>query len=248
VIQGTAGVASGQAVFTNPSNAGATLTSITVAEGGSGSPNDVSSVSLYENGTPVGSTSLSGGAAVFNLTQSLLPGQAVTFTFTTSYDNAASGTYQWSVTGASGTNGQALGFSGVPVGESTITVVQSTATPTPTATSTPTPTPSDTPTQTATATQTPWVGSTVVVYPNPVSGGPVNVMPPAYSGTADVEVQIFTTAFRKVQDKTFASVPSGTAVALELTDTWGTPLADGLYYVVVKVEGRRSVAKLLILR
>jgi hypothetical protein len=37
-------------------------------------------------------------------------------------------------------------------------------------------------------------------------------------------------------------------VALELTDTWGTPLADGLYYVVVKVEGRRSVAKLLVLR
>ena len=248
MIQGTTGVPSGQVVFTNPSNSPLTLTSVTVSAGGTGNANDVTQVALLKNGTQVGNTNLSGGAAVFNVSQPLAAGQAVTYTFTTSYDNGALGNYQYSVTSAAGTNGQVLGFNGLPVGESNIMVVQATATPTSTPTQTPTFTPSFTPTASFTPTQTPWVGNTVVVYPNPVSGGPVNVMPPAYNGTADVEVEIFTTAFRKVQDKTFSSVPSGTAVAMGLEDMWGTPLADGLYYVVVKVEGKRSVAKLLVLR
>ena len=63
-----------------------------------------------------------------------------------------------------------------------------------------------------------------------------------------MEVEIFTTAFRKGQEETFLNVPPSVAVTVQLTDKWGTPLANGLYYLVVIVDGQRSVAKLLILR
>jgi hypothetical protein len=43
-------------------------------------------------------------------------------------------------------------------------------------------------------------------------------------------------------------VPPGVAVTVELKDNWGKPFADGLYYVVVTVDGKRSIAKLLVLR
>jgi hypothetical protein len=87
-----------------------------------------------------------------------------------------------------------------------------------------------------------------VVYPNPVTGPTVNVLPPAYSGISNVQVEIFTIAFRKVQDESFLSVPPGMAVTVELTDKSGSPLADGLYYLVVIVDGHRSIGKLLIIR
>jgi hypothetical protein len=87
-----------------------------------------------------------------------------------------------------------------------------------------------------------------LIYPNPVFGPVVNLLPPAHSGGSNVEVEIFTTVFRKVLDKIFPSVPSAEAVTLELKDKWGVPLADGLYYVVVTVDGKRSIGKLLVLR
>jgi hypothetical protein len=61
-------------------------------------------------------------------------------------------------------------------------------------------------------------------------------------------VQIFTTAFRLVQTETFQLVPPGEAITLTLTDKFGNPLADGLYYVVIEAQGKRWVTKLLILR
>lgn len=64
----------------------------------------------------------------------------------------------------------------------------------------------------------------------------------------DVRIEIFTTAFRKVQDQTFPHVPAGGKVALELKDKWGHPLASGLYYVVVSFQGHKMVEKLLVLR
>jgi len=76
----------------------------------------------------------------------------------------------------------------------------------------------------------------------------VSILPSPYSGTSDIRVEIFTTAFRKVRDTTFPSVPSGVAVQVNLTDGWGRPLASGIYYVVVIVDGQRSIGKLLILR
>jgi hypothetical protein len=88
----------------------------------------------------------------------------------------------------------------------------------------------------------------VVIYPNPAPGQSVYVLPPAYQGIEDVRIEIFTEAFRKILDKTYPSVPSGAAVTVELKDKWGAPLANGLYYVVVIIDGHRFIAKLLILR
>jgi hypothetical protein len=64
---------------------------------------------------------------------------------------------------------------------------------------------------------------------------------------ADVRVEIFTSAFRMVQDEFFASVPPGVAVTVELKDKWGRTLADGLYYIRVTVNGKSYFAKLLVL-
>lgn len=120
---------------------------------------------------------------------------------------------------------------------------------TPTLTSTPSPTPSSTAySPTPTATPAPAGKGGVAVYPNPVTGPAVNILPQAYGGTQDVRVEIFTLAFRKVLDETFLSIPSGTSVRVTLDDQWGHPLADGLYYVVVTVNGKHSTAKLLVLR
>jgi len=51
-----------------------------------------------------------------------------------------------------------------------------------------------------------------------------------------------------VVERTFSSIPSGTAVTLTLTDRWGTPLASGMYYAVVTTNAGRSIGKLLIFR
>lgn len=75
----------------------------------------------------------------------------------------------------------------------------------------------------------------------------VNVLAPAYSGSQNIRVEIFTIAFRKVRDETFFDIPSGKPIPIRLTDGRGTPLAEELYYVIVTVDGRHSIGKLLIL-
>jgi hypothetical protein len=108
-------------------------------------------------------------------------------------------------------------------------------------------TPTSTITPTLTLTPPPY--SQPVVYPNPADGTvPVRLRPPSYYGVSDVKVQVFTLAFRKVQEKFYAQVPAGTDCPLELVDKWNKPLASGLYYVVVHTSAGRSIAKLLILR
>src|SRR5262249_30285289 len=103
-------------------------------------------------------------------------------------------------------------------------------------------------TSTPSSSPTPAGHTTVVVYPNPTTGGSVNVLPQAYGADADVRIEIYTLSFRKVFDKTYKDVVSGTAIPISLTDSFGHPLADGLYYVVVTVNGQHSTAKLLILQ
>ena len=76
----------------------------------------------------------------------------------------------------------------------------------------------------------------------------VNILPPYYLGAVTVRVEVFTLAFRKVQDKTYNTLPSGTAVTLSLTGREGNPLSNGLYYVVVTVNAQRSIGKLLVIR
>jgi hypothetical protein len=284
-----------QIQLNNPGGNTVTLSSLTLTETGA-SPAGITSVSLVKNGTVIATTGFTGTTATFNFTDTIGGSNgAVTYQVVANYSNSApTGSYQFSVTGGAGSNGQPVLFNGLPVNGATVTIVLATMTPSRTPTNsptstdtssftpTPTATPSKTPTQTATSTDTPTFPATqtatptmtpilaatmtptlppipsstptpaenqgVVLYPNPVAGPTVNVLPPAYSGVSDVQVEIFTTAFRKVQDETFANVPPGVAVTVELKDKWGAALADGLYYVVVIVDGHRSIAKLLVLR
>jgi hypothetical protein len=101
---------------------------------------------------------------------------------------------------------------------------------------------------TSTPTPTPLGNKGLVIYPNPVTGPSVNLLPPAYVGSQNVRVEIFTLSFRKVLDKTFPNVPSGTPINLPLADSFGHPLANGLYYAVVTVGGEHSIGKLLVLK
>lgn len=263
-LSGSSDVTVQQAVLSNPSTSTINMTSLTLTATGTGNPANITGVTLWANGTAITTTTFTGTMATFNFTGTLAGSSSVTYTFTVNFGSNAAGNYDLNLTAASGNNGQAAQFSGLPVAGAQVAVAQATATPTKTATptftftasSTPistwtavfTATPSSTPVPpTFTATATP-PGNTVVVYPNPVTGPTVNVLPPAYGGSRDVRVEIFTTSFRKAVDQTFRDLPSGTAVSVELKDRWGRPLADGIYYVVVTVDGRRSTAKLLILR
>ena len=79
------------------------------------------------------------------------------------------------------------------------------------------------------------------------------------AGTADVKVEIFTTAFRKVQEMPFSNVQLGMAsngISVPMTDRHNDLLASGLYYVVVTTSpssnsGGRAlhlIGKFLLLR
>jgi hypothetical protein len=64
-----------------------------------------------------------------------------------------------------------------------------------------------------------------------------------------VNIKVFTTAFRKVAEQTYSQVPAGVStLSIDLKDKTGVPLANGLYYVVVRTPAGRTIAKLLILR
>ena len=86
------------------------------------------------------------------------------------------------------------------------------------------------------------------IFPNPVQGPTVEILPSNYLGSSNVRVEVFTIAFRKVQDETFYSVPTGTAVTLNLTGRGGDSLANGLYYAVVTTKLGKAIGKLLVVR
>lgn len=180
----------------------------------------------------------------------IAPGTSQDYTLVYNFSGSApSGTYittvaaNTDVQGAGQVSGKAIQVSGAPITGATITIVSPTATNSPTSTITSTPTITGTPTATPNGTQVP------VIYPNPNNGkNPIHVHPPAYSGTANITVQVFTTAFRKVQEQEFQQWPAGTDVTITLTDNWGGTLANGLYYVIVSNGSDRSVGKLLVIR
>jgi hypothetical protein len=237
---------------------------------GSGNPADITSATLLQNGTPVIAAAFTYTTATFNLSQTLLA-TPVTYTVQVNFSTAASGNYTFSLSGASGSNGQAVLFSGLPVSGATVTVSAATATPTNTATASP----SSTSTLTFTGTSTPTITSIatatntftgtatpsptpsktptvpaqgpVVIYPNPVTGDTVTLSP-GHSSASGVKVSYFTLAFRRVNELHFPSVPAGGTVTLPLVDEGGTPLANGLYYIVVQTDQGRSLLKLLVIR
>ena len=176
------------------------------------------------NGAPLTGAVLTLSAATATVTNTLTPTNSPTSSFTPSVTKS---------------------FTPTKTNTPTFT---NTASSTPTATVTATSSATRTFTPVFTATSTPKGKPTPIVYPNPAPGGTVNILPPATNGPSDVTVKIYTVAFRKVVERTYENIPSGTAVPLELADRWGTPLASGLYYVVVDTNTGRSTGKLIILR
>jgi hypothetical protein len=241
LLSGSTGVTVDEVKFTDPSPDPFTMTSLTVTESGS-SPSNITTLTLLKNGVPIALAAFSGNTATFNFSDIIAAnGGAAVYDIEATFSSSAVGTYSFNVTGATGTNGEAVNFTGLPIAGTQAIVSQPTSTPTLSQTPTLSPT--------STMTSTPLPESYPVVYPNPADGTvPVKVRPPAYYGLSDVRVKIFTLAFRKVQDNTYRQLPSGTDVSLSLTDKWGKPLASGLYYVVVQTSQGRSIGKLLILR
>jgi hypothetical protein len=256
-----------QIAASNPGAAGATLTGLQLAASGSGDDaTGVSNVSLYldnnGNGLVDASDSLlaggtypsNNGTLTLNFTAVVGPASTAHLLVAYNFSGSASGTYQANLLNnnslwGTGGNGQPLNFMGAPLSGALLTAAVSTATPTPTATSF-VPTPSQT--STATAVSTTPMGSTptAVIYPNPATGpGPVTILITLPEASENVRVLVFTTAFRRINEIQLGSVPAGVSpVTLALTDRWGVPLANGIYYVVVRAGQSRTVTKLMVMR
>ncbi len=248
-IPGASGVPIQQIQVNNPSGNPVTLTSITLSETGT-PPTGITSINLSVNGTLIATAAFSGPDATLSF-NSAIPGAngAVTYEVTANFSSSSpAGNYSFSATDATGSNGQALLFTGLPVPGATVTIAAATPTYTPSASATPTTTKTLTPPPTATATRTPAPPAKPVLYPNPVSTGGVAQLNPGLTFESNVSIEIFTTAFRKVADLTYYNVQPGVSVPIPLADEWGTPLANGLYYVVVQTNRGRNILKLLVLR
>jgi hypothetical protein len=87
-------------------------------------------------------------------------------------------------------------------------------------------------------------------YPNPVSNGPIKV-DVTTPGSATIEVDVFTTAFRKIAEHTVTATAATpgygtiTTVEWDLKDRQGKSVADGLYYLRIHVHGIQDSTKIL---
>ena len=62
-------------------------------------------------------------------------------------------------------------------------------------------------------------------------------------------IQVFTTAYRKVNEMTLTALPVGVSpVKVSLRDKKGRLLSNGCYYLVLTTDNGRSIGKLIILR
>jgi hypothetical protein len=79
--------------------------------------------------------------------------------------------------------------------------------------------------------------------------GPVTLQLTLAAPANQVVISVYTTAFRMVNTFTPVNLPQGTTdIGLPLTDKSGTPLANGLYYILVRTPQNRFLLKLLVLR
>jgi hypothetical protein len=113
--------------------------------------------------------------------------------------------------------------------------------------------PTATPTVTASVTNTPIIPvavTTPIPYPNPATTtGPIDVSVSFGQPTGPINLEIYTTAFRKVRSIPEGQVTAGTySWPLYLVDNQSVPLANGLYYVVVSTPNGRGIGKVLVLR
>lgn len=139
-----------------------------------------------------------------------------------------------------------------PTGQASATPTDTaTATPTFTLTHTATSTPTGQPTQASTDTPTSGVLTVISApYPNPASGGTVSVNVGGEGLTA-VKWDVFTAAYRKIFSGG-QSFNSSTTLQWNLADGEGSPVASGIYYLRIQVDGINGktvvVKKVLVLR
>ncbi len=127
-----------------------------------------------------------------------------------------------------------------------------TSTSTPTNTLTPQATSTHTDTPTVTETYTPTPVSKIVIsapFPNPSSGSPIsfNVEVP---GPSTVTLDVFTLSFRKIFSET-EQINGSQTLLWDLKDLPGASVANGVYYVRIRVKGSQSATetlKVMILR
>jgi pectate lyase len=123
-----------------------------------------------------------------------------------------------------------------------------TPTPTETLSLTPSPTAVLSPTQTPILSRGPPI-TTPIPFPNPAPGPTVMISFTLRDNASWAHIEIFTTAFREVNQVNLSNVPAGAQlVSIPLTDSHGAPLANGVYYVVVVNRQGRAIGKILILR
>lgn len=79
-------------------------------------------------------------------------------------------------------------------------------------------------------------------YPNPSNGGPVNIRIDV-SKPSTVQWSVFTQAFRKIRSGETFIDQTGT-IQWDLRDDQGMPVADGLYFIRVKVTGGQTTVKI----
>lgn len=114
--------------------------------------------------------------------------------------------------------------------------------------------PTSTPTVALSLTATPTFGqgvpiTTPIPFPNPVSGPTVTISFDLRDNSPWVHIEIFTTAFRKVNEIKLTDVPAGARlVTIPLTDSHGSALANGIYYILVVNRQGRAIGKLLVMR
>jgi hypothetical protein len=242
-----------QVQVTNSSTIPVTLTNLTLSASGTGDDQtglssvqvylDVNGNGTFDNGVDswlsTATYSTNDGIISIMLNSVVPAGSSVNYLVVDNFTTTApDGTYVVGVNvgGLSGTCAYgSVQFSGLSVTGAAITIVHAT------------PVPTETPTATITVVP---VTTTVVVYPNPSDGSqPVSWTAPGRVDGSDINVQIFTTAFRLVQQIEVGKTSLGAKLEpIKLEDKTGKPLASGLYYVVVTVDSKKSIGKLLILR
>jgi hypothetical protein len=88
-----------------------------------------------------------------------------------------------------------------------------------------------------------------VIYPNPVKNSNTTTLVIGFAKPTDwLQIKVFTVAHRRVKNVTLQSLPAGmNTIPLNMTDDWGKPLADGLYYVLITTPDQKFIKKLLVL-
>ncbi len=238
-VPGASNVAVLQIQLTNPGNNAVTMTQLTLTESGA-APSGITSVSLVQGGVTIATASFSGSTAIFNFNGTIpASGGEVTYEVVANFSGSApTGNYQFSVTGGVGNNSQPVGFSGLPVTGATVTI----GNPTSTASATPNASITATPTVTSTSILTTVIG---LPFPNPATGtAPISVSVNV-PGPSTVNFDVFTAAFRKIVSQPPVQINGQTSLGWDLKDNWGNPVADGLYYIRIRVSGIQPTVKIL---